>query len=117
MRSSKNQWFGGTTGFYWGNNNIKDLDVRMETIAATNDRPADMTFCPERPRQGVGSSVRAEQGEDRREFRQARVRQAAAGVAVFLRRQVSRLPSMALQLKSFAHWGDPYGQLVGTVAG
>ena len=35
MRSSKNEWFGGTTGFYWGNNNVKDLDVRLETIAAT----------------------------------------------------------------------------------
>jgi hypothetical protein len=44
MRSSKNEWFGGTTGFYWGNNNTKDLAVRMETIPATNDRPADMTF-------------------------------------------------------------------------
>ena len=25
-RSSKNEWFGGTPGFYWGNNNAKDLD-------------------------------------------------------------------------------------------
>ncbi len=24
-RSSKNEWFGGTPGFYWGNNNAKDL--------------------------------------------------------------------------------------------
>src|SRR5262249_53169003 len=30
-RSSKNEWFGGTPGFYWGNNNAKDLDVRLET--------------------------------------------------------------------------------------
>jgi hypothetical protein len=29
-RSSKNEWFGGTPGFYWGNNNPKDLDVRLE---------------------------------------------------------------------------------------
>ncbi|MGH7178141.1 MAG: hypothetical protein ACREJC_12235, partial [Tepidisphaeraceae bacterium] len=46
-RSSKNEWFGGTEGFYWGCNNTKDLQVRLETIPATNDRPADMTFVPE----------------------------------------------------------------------
>ncbi len=29
-RSSKNDWFGGTEGFYWGDNNTKDLQVRLE---------------------------------------------------------------------------------------
>jgi hypothetical protein len=29
-RSSKNEWFGDTPGFYWGNNNAKDLAVRLE---------------------------------------------------------------------------------------
>ena len=29
-RSSKNEWFGDTPGFYWGDNNAKDLDVRLE---------------------------------------------------------------------------------------
>ena len=38
-RSSKNEWFGGTEGFYWGCNNTKDLDVRLETIASV-DGPA-----------------------------------------------------------------------------
>ncbi len=46
FRSSKNEWFGGTEGFYWGCNNTKDLAVRLETVAATNDRPADMTWRP-----------------------------------------------------------------------
>jgi hypothetical protein len=45
-RSGKNEWFGGTEGFYWGCNNTKDLDVRLETIAGVNDRPANMVFCP-----------------------------------------------------------------------
>jgi len=45
-RSSKNEWFGGTEGFYWGCNNTKDLDVRLETIASVNDRPANVVFCP-----------------------------------------------------------------------
>ena len=29
-RSSKNEWFGNTPGFYWGDNNAKDLSVRLE---------------------------------------------------------------------------------------
>ena len=29
-RSSKKDWFGGTEGFYWGDNNAKDLNVRLE---------------------------------------------------------------------------------------
>ncbi len=45
-RSSKGEWFGGTPGFYWGCNNTKDLAVRLETIAATNDRPANMVWHP-----------------------------------------------------------------------
>lgn len=45
-RSSKNEWFGGTEGFYWGCNNTKDLQVRLETIAATHDRPANMVWNP-----------------------------------------------------------------------
>src|SRR5262249_19492995 len=45
-RSSKGEWFGGTEGFYWGCNNTKDLDVRLETITSTGGRPANATFHP-----------------------------------------------------------------------
>lgn len=31
-RSTKNEWFGDTEGFYWGNNNAKDLNVRLELM-------------------------------------------------------------------------------------
>ncbi|MFL5341875.1 MAG: C45 family autoproteolytic acyltransferase/hydrolase [Gemmataceae bacterium] len=43
-RSGKNEWFGGTEGFYWGCNNTKDLELRLETIPGTNDRPANMVW-------------------------------------------------------------------------
>jgi hypothetical protein len=43
-RSSKNEWFGGTDGFYWGCNNTKDLDVRLETIASVDARPDNMVW-------------------------------------------------------------------------
>jgi hypothetical protein len=45
-RSSKNEWFGGTTGFYWGCNNCKDLNVRLETVPALDGRPASVVFRP-----------------------------------------------------------------------
>jgi hypothetical protein len=45
-RSSKKEWFGGTEGFYWGCNNTKDLEVRLETVAATDGRPANPVFHP-----------------------------------------------------------------------
>ncbi len=45
-RSSKGDWFAGTEGFYWGCNNTKDLDVRLETIPSTDARPANAVFHP-----------------------------------------------------------------------
>src|SRR5207244_1233009 len=45
-RSSKNEWFGGTEGFYWGCNNTKDLEVRLETLPSTSDRPGNVVFHP-----------------------------------------------------------------------
>ncbi len=45
-RSSKNEWYGGTEGFYWGCNNAKDLDVRLETIASLKDAPANLVWRP-----------------------------------------------------------------------
>src|SRR5439155_511647 len=45
-RSGKDDWFGGTEGFYWGCNNTKDLDVRLETIPSVKGRPAAAVFRP-----------------------------------------------------------------------
>ena len=45
-RSSKDEWFGGTKGFYWGCNNTKDLELRLETVADTAGRPAALGFVP-----------------------------------------------------------------------
>ncbi|HKB04677.1 MAG TPA: C45 family autoproteolytic acyltransferase/hydrolase [Gemmataceae bacterium] len=45
-RSSKNEWFGGTEGFYWGCNNTKDLQVRLDTMASLKDRPHSTAFIP-----------------------------------------------------------------------
>jgi hypothetical protein len=45
-RSSKGEWFGGTEGFYWGCNNTKDLEVRLETLATTDGRPVSTVWRP-----------------------------------------------------------------------
>jgi hypothetical protein len=46
-RSSKNEWFGDTPGFYWSCNNTKDLEVRLETVNSLTDRPsAAAVFVP-----------------------------------------------------------------------
>jgi len=45
-RSSRNEWFRGTEGFYWGNNNAKDLDVRLELFADPDKAPAHVPYTP-----------------------------------------------------------------------
>jgi hypothetical protein len=46
LRSSKNEWYGDTPGFYWGCNNTKGIDLRLETIPGVNARPANLVFHP-----------------------------------------------------------------------
>jgi hypothetical protein len=45
-RSGKKEWFGGTEGFYWGCNNTKDHEVRLETVASLDGSPANVVFHP-----------------------------------------------------------------------
>jgi hypothetical protein len=110
MRSSHDEWFGGTKGFYWGCNNTKDLAVRLETLAGVNDRPADMTFHPaDRDMQWLRlyQQNRGSIGPDfaRLAFGRPPLAKRESCDAKFTTAE------MALSLKSFAHWGDPYGQL------
>ena len=46
-RSSKNEWFGGTPGFYWGDNNAKDLLVRLEDYPDPKGDPDYIPYVPE----------------------------------------------------------------------
>lgn len=45
-RSSKDEWFGGTTGFYWGDNNAKDLDVNLEYLPDPHGAPEYAPYVP-----------------------------------------------------------------------
>ena len=78
-RSSKNEWFGGTEGFYWGCNNTKDLEVRLETIASVEGRPANVVLQPSDRDLNWLQLYRRAQGQDRRRLRQAGLHDAAAG--------------------------------------
>ncbi|MGA7412446.1 MAG: C45 family autoproteolytic acyltransferase/hydrolase [Bryobacteraceae bacterium] len=45
-RSSKNEWFGGTPGFYWGDNNAKDLEVNLENYPDPKGPPDYIPYVP-----------------------------------------------------------------------
>ncbi len=45
-RSSKNDWFGGTPGFYWGNNNAKDLMINLEYKPDPRGEPEYLPYVP-----------------------------------------------------------------------
>jgi hypothetical protein len=45
-RSSKDEWFGGTRGFYWGDNNAKDLAVRLELHPNPQGEPSYIPYVP-----------------------------------------------------------------------
>jgi hypothetical protein len=45
-RSSKNDWFGNTPGFYWGDNNSKDLTVNLEYAPDPQGAPRYLPYVP-----------------------------------------------------------------------
>ncbi len=45
-RSSKKEWFGGTPGFYWGDNNAKDLKIRLENYSDPKGAPDYIPYVP-----------------------------------------------------------------------
>jgi hypothetical protein len=45
-RSSKNEWFGDTPGFYWGDNNAKDLEVRVEDYPDPKEDAGYIPYVP-----------------------------------------------------------------------
>ncbi len=45
-RSGQNQWFAGVEGFYWGCNNAKDLQVRLDTVPGVQGKPVNVLFHP-----------------------------------------------------------------------
>ncbi len=65
-RSSKNEWFGGTPGFYWGDNNAKDLNVRLEELSRSQGRSGVHPLCPRAQETRPGSNSIKVSRPDRR---------------------------------------------------
>lgn len=45
-RSSRGEWFGNTPGFYWGDNNAKDLTINLEYQPDPRGEPAWVPYVP-----------------------------------------------------------------------
>ena len=108
-RSSKNEWFGGTEGFYWGCNNTKDLEVRLETIASVEGRPATAVFRPsDRDRNGwsctIGTRARSTSTSASSPSRRRRLAAYHSLDAKFT------TTDMAKELKTWALFGPPLGR-------
>lgn len=108
-RSGKDEWPGGTKGFYWGCNNAKDLEVRLETVAAPDGKPANVAFRPsDRDRKWV-ELYEKHKGKIGPGF----------GFEAFTTPPLAAFPScdakftttaMAKELKSYAIFGPPRGR-------
>jgi len=108
-RSSKNEWFGGTPGFYWSCNTHKDMDVRLETIASAKSLPSRVVFRPsdrdqawvklyEKHRGTIGSDL----------VQQFCASPVLAGTTAVDMKYTTT--ALAKQLKSWASFGPPSGK-------
>lgn len=108
-RSSKQDWIGGTAGFYWGCNNTKDLELRLETIPSVEGRPANLVFAPSNRDQKWQELYRKHKGKIGVEF----------GFEAFTTPPLAAFSSLdakftttdlAKELKSWALFGPPLGR-------
>jgi CubicO group peptidase (beta-lactamase class C family) len=108
-RSSRDEWYGGTKGFYWGCNNAKDMQVRLETIPSVRGKPANLTFRPS-DRDVMWNRLFAD-GKTKMD--------AAFGFKAFTTPPLAAFPScdakftttdLAKDLKSYALFGPPLGR-------
>ncbi|HKI31249.1 MAG TPA: C45 family autoproteolytic acyltransferase/hydrolase [Gemmataceae bacterium] len=108
-RSSKDEWVGGTQGFYWGCNNAKDLQVRLETVPSVEGKPANMVFAASDRDQAWLKLYDKHKGKITADF----------GFEAFTMAPLAAFPScdakfttsaMAKDLKTWALFGPPRGR-------
>jgi phospholipase B-like protein/peptidase M1-like protein len=108
-RSSKNEWYGDTPGFYWGCNNTKDLEVRLETIPSVHDRPANVVWRPSERDRAWQKLYREHYGKIDSSF--ARLAFTSPPLASYHSLDAKYTTSdMAKQLQSYALFGPPLGR-------
>jgi hypothetical protein len=108
-RSSKDEWVGGTRGFYWGCNNAKDLQVRLETVPSVEGKPANLVWAASDRDHAWLKLYEKHKGKITAEF----------GFEAFTTAPLAAFPScdakfttsaMAKELKTFALFGPPRGR-------
>jgi hypothetical protein len=108
-RSSKNDWFGGTPGIYWGCNNAKDLSVRLETIPGTDARPANLVWKPSDRDKAWQRLIREHHGKINADFGKLAFTTAPLAAYPTLDAKVTTT-DMARELKTLALFGPPLGR-------
>jgi hypothetical protein len=107
-RSSKDEWVAGTKGFYWGCNNAKELQVRLETIPCVDGKPANMVFAASDRDRAWQGLYEKHKGKITAEF----------GFEAFTMAPLAAFPScdakfttsaLAKELKSYGLFGPPRG--------
>jgi hypothetical protein len=109
-RSSKNEWFGNTPGFYWGCNNTKDMDVQLETVPSAKGKPANVVFRPQQRDIAWQKVYEKYKGKIGIDFaKEAFTSKALATPKNSLDAKFTTT-ELARQLKSYAFFGPPTGQ-------
>ncbi len=108
-RSSKGEWFVGTEGFYWGCNNVRDLQVRLDTVASVQGRPANMVFRPTDRDMRWLELYSQHKGKINGEFGKIAFQTTPICSNVTLDAKVTT-SSMAKELRSWALFGPPRGK-------
>jgi hypothetical protein len=109
LRSSKNEWFGGTPGFYWGCNNIKDLDVRLETVPSATGMPSKVIFQPSDRDMAWVKLYEKHKGKIGVEFAKESLTSPVIAPLTALDAKFTTT-ALAKQLKSWAAFGPPTGE-------
>jgi hypothetical protein len=108
-RSGKQEWFGGTPGFYWGCNNAKDLQVRLETIPSVEDKPANLVWKPADRDKKWLQLYAAHKGKIDGEFGKIAFQATPLCSNITLDAKYTTT-DLAKQLKSWALFGPPLGK-------
>jgi hypothetical protein len=108
-RSSKNEWFGGTEGFYWGCNNTKDLEVRLETYPGVNAAPANVVWRPSDRDRTWQELYRRSKGHIDEDFGKVAFTTPPIAACVSLDAKFTT-SDMARDLKTWALFGPPLGK-------
>jgi hypothetical protein len=109
-RSSKNDWLHGATGFYWGCNNTKDLQVRLEAFPGVEGRPANAVWKPSDRDVMWMKLYREHAGRIDADFGKKAFDTPPLCAAITLDAKVSTA-ALAAELASHARYGPPLGRV------